>query len=185
MEDREILGLFIERDSRAIAESQQKYGPVLQRTARNILSDPSDAEECVNDTYLAAWNAIPPAEPRSLGAYLVSRARNISVSRLRERLAQKRGGGEAVLAFEELEEVIPTGRDPEEEAESRELGLAISRFLSSLKQDDRVIFVSRYWLTEPVKEIAGRLAISESRVKSSLFRSRNGLRKQLRKEGYL
>ena len=185
MEDREILGLFIERDSRAIAESQQKYGPALQRTVRNILSDPSDAEECVNDTYLAAWNANPPAEPRSLGAYLVSLARNISVSRLRERLAQKRGGGEAVLAFEELEEVIPTGRDPEEEAESRELGLAISRFLSSLKQDDRVIFVSRYWLTEPVKEIAGRLAMSESRVKSSLFRSRNGLRKQLRKEGYL
>ena len=185
MEDREILGLFIERDSRAIAESQQKYGPVLQRTARNILSDPSDAEECVNDTYLAAWNAIPPAEPRSLGAYLIGLTRNISISRLRERYAQKRGGGEYAVAFEELEEVISAGRNPEEEIESRELGLVINRFLSSLKEDDRVIFVSRYWLTEPVKEIAGRLAISESRVKSSLFRSRNGLRKQLRKEGYL
>ncbi len=185
MEDREIIRLFFERDSRAIEESRRKYGRLLQRTAANILADPQDSEECENDTYLAAWNAIPPAEPRSLAAYLVSLARNISVSRLRERLALRRGGGEAALALEELEEVIPAGSSPQEELESRELIAQINHFLSSLKQDDRVIFVSRYWLTEPVKEIAGSLAMSESRVKSSLFRSRNGLRKQLRKEGYL
>ncbi len=89
------------------------------------------------------------------------------------------------MAFDELEEVVSAGRSPEEEMESRELGMAVNRFLSSLKEDDRVIFVSRYWLVESVKEIAARLAMSESRVKSSLFRSRNGLRKQLRKEGYL
>ena len=89
------------------------------------------------------------------------------------------------MAFDELEEVISDGRSPEEEIESRELGMALNRFLSSLKEDDRVIFVSRYWLVESVKEIAERLSTSESRVKSSLFRSRNGLRKQLRKEGYL
>ena len=185
MEDKEIIGLFFERDSRAISESQQKYGTALRKTARNILSDPQDSEECVNDTYLAAWNAIPPAEPCSLGAYLISLTRNISISRLRERYAQKRGSGEYAVAFDELEEVISTGRSPHEELESKELGLAINRFLSSLKDDDRVIFVSRYWLVESVKEIAERLATSESRVKSSLFRSRNGLRKQLRKEGYL
>ena len=185
MEDNEIIRLFFDRDSRAIEESRRKYGRLLQRTAKNILSDPRDSEECENDAYLAAWNAIPPAEPRSLGAYLTSLTRNISVSRLRERLALRRGGGEAVLALDELEEVIPAGSSPQEEAESRELAALINRFLSSLKKDDRVIFVSRYWLTEPVKEIAGRLAMSESRVKSSLFRSRNGLRKQLRKEGYL
>ena len=85
MEDKEIIGLFFERDSRAISESQQKYGTALRKTARNILSDPQDSEECVNDTYLAAWNAIPPAEPCSLGAYLISLTRNISSSRLRER----------------------------------------------------------------------------------------------------
>ncbi len=185
MEDREIIGLFFKRDSSAIEESRRKYGSALERTARNILSDPLDSEECVNDAYLAAWNTIPPAEPRSLGAYLTGLVRNISISRLRGRYAQKRGGGEYAAAFDELEEVISAGNSPQEELESRELGRAISRFLSSLKEDDRVIFVSRYWLIEPVKEIAERLATSESRVKSSLFRSRNGLRKQLRKEGYL
>ena len=122
MEDKEIIGLFFERDSRAIAESQQKYGPALQRTARNILSDPSDAEECVNDAYLAAWNSIPPAEPRSLGAYLTGLVRNISISRLRERCAQKRGGGEYAVAFDEFEDVVSAGKSPEEEIESRELG---------------------------------------------------------------
>ena len=185
MEDKEIIRLFFERDSLAIEESQRKYGAALKRTAGNILSDPQDSEECVNDAYLAAWNSIPPAEPRSLGAYLISLARNKSISRLRERYAQKRGGGEYAVAFDELEDVVSAGRSPEEEMESKELGLAINRFLSSLKDDDRVIFVSRYWLLEPVKEIAQRLAMSESRVKSSLFRSRNGLKKQLRKEGYL
>ncbi len=90
-----------------------------------------------------------------------------------------------MLALEELEEVIPARGSPQQELESRELSFLINRFLSSLKQDDRVIFVSRYWLVEPVKEISRRLAMSESRVKSSLFRSRNALRKQLRKEGYL
>ena len=89
------------------------------------------------------------------------------------------------MAFDELEEVVSAGKNPEEEMESRELGMAINRFLTSLKDDDRIIFVSRYWLVESVKEISQRLAMSESRVKSSLFRSRNGLRKQLRKEGYL
>ncbi len=185
MEDKEIIGLFLERNSSAIEESRRKYGAALERTAKNILSDPQDSEECVNDAYLAAWNTIPPAEPRSLGAYLTGLTRNISISRLRERYAQKRGGGEYAVAFDELEEVISDGRSPEEEIESRELGMALNRFLSSLKEDDRVIFVSRYWLVESVKEIAERLSTSESRVKSSLFRSRNGLRKQLRKEGYL
>ena len=89
------------------------------------------------------------------------------------------------MAFDELEDVVSAGRSPEMEFESKELGMAINRFLSSLKDDDRVIFVSRYWLIEPVKEIAERLGSTESRVKSSLYRSRNGLRKQLRKEGYL
>ena len=185
MEDREIVRLCLERNSLAISESQNKYGAAMKRSAENILSSPEDSEECVNDAYLAAWKSIPPAEPRSLGAYLIGLTRNISISRLRERYAQKRGGGEYAVAFEELEEVISAGRNPEEEIESRELGLVINRFLSSLKEDDRVIFVSRYWLIEPVKEIARRLATSESRVKSSLYRSRNGLRKQLRKEGYL
>ena len=185
MEDKEIIGLFFRRDSSAINESQRKYGAALNRTAGNILSDPQDSEECVNDTYLAAWNNIPPTEPRSFGAYLISLVRNISISRLRERCAQKRGGGEYAVAFDELEEVVSAGKNPEEEMESRELGMAINRFLTSLKDDDRIIFVSRYWLVESVKEISQRLAMSESRVKSSLFRSRNGLRKQLRKEGYL
>ena len=185
MEDKKIIGLFFERDSSAIDESRRKYGAALNRTAGNILSDPQDSEECVNDAYLAAWNSIPPAEPRSLGAYLTGLVRNISISRLRERCAQKRGGGEYAVAFDELEDVVSAGRSPEEEFESKELGMAINRFLSSLKDDDRVIFVSRYWLIEPVKEIAERLGSTESRVKSSLYRSRNGLRKQLRKEGYL
>lgn len=185
MEDREIVDLYLNRDSSAIDESDIKYGSKLHNTAYRILFSHEDSDECVNDTYYSAWKSIPPAVPKLLGAYLISITRNISISRLRERCADKRGKGEYNLVFEELTDIISSQNKPDAEIEAKELSMAINRFLSTLKSDDRKIFVRRYWLMETVKEIAAKYGMSESRVKSSLFRSRGGLKNQLKKEGYL
>lgn len=185
MKDEKIIELYFQRHSSAISESDSKYGGVLRRTSFNILSSREDSEECVNDALLAAWNTIPPQKPQSLGAYLVSITRRISISRLRERYADKRGGGEYALAYDEIDACLSGGASPEAYVEAKELAHALNRFLSGLREDDRNIFVSRYWLLEPVKTTADRLSFSESRVKSSLHRSRNKLKKQLSEEGYL
>lgn len=185
MEDREIVELYLQRNSCAIDESDMKYGSQLHNTAYRILSSHEDSDECVNDTYYSAWKSIPPAVPKSLGAYLISIVRNISVSRLRARCADKRGKGEYNLVYEELTEIIALNDKAYEEIEVKELSMAINRFLETLKADDRKIFVRRYWLMEPVKQIAVKYGMSESRVKSSLFRSRSRLKKQLEKEEYL
>ena len=185
MEDLDIVRLFFQRNSLAIEESQRKYGKSMQRIAFNILSDYEDSEECENDALYAAWNRIPPTKPQSLGAYLVSITRNISISKLRQRYADKRGTGEYFLALDELNDVISPGHTPDEELNAKEMAMVINRFLSTLKSDDRTIFVCRYWLVEPVKQIAQNLGTSESRVKSSLSRSRKALARKLRSEGYI
>lgn len=185
MEDEKIIELYFRRQSAAIEESQTKYGGLLRRTAYNILSSREDSEECVNDSLLAAWDSIPPQRPRSLGAYLVSLTRRISLSRLRQRYAGKRGGGEYALAYDEIDVCLSGGAQPQDYVEAKELALAINRFLSQLNDDDRRIFVSRYWLLEPVSYTARKLSLSQSKVKSSLHRSRNKLKKHLTEEGYL
>lgn len=185
MEDEKIIALFFQRQSSAIEESENKYGCILRRTAFNILSSREDSEECVNDSLLAAWDSIPPERPRRLGAYLVGITRNLSLSRLRERYADKRGGGEYALAYDEIDACLSGGASPEDYVQTKELAMAINRFLAGLKDDDRRIFVSRYWLLEPVRYTARKLSISESKVKSALHRSRNKLRKHLSEEGYL
>ena len=185
MQDLDIVELFFQRNSSAIDESHRKYGKSLRHTAFNILSNYEDSEECVNDALYAAWEQIPPDRPQALGAYLTSITRNISISRLRQRYAEKRGNGEYALALDELEDAISSIHTPDEELDAKEIAIAINRFLSSLKSEDRIIFVSRYWLMDPIKQIARNLGSSESRVKSSLSRSRKALAKKLRAEGYI
>lgn len=185
MEDGKIIELYYRRDQAAIGETDKKYGPRCRSIAYNILSNYEDMEESVNDTYLAAWNRIPPEYPASLAAWLISVARRISLSRLRMRYADRRGSGEYALCFEELEECISARGNPQGDVEARELAEGINRALDKLSKSDRSIFVCRYWLIEPIADIAAAMGYSQSKVKSSLHRSREKIRKQLRREGLI
>ena len=185
MEDADIVELYFRRDQHALEETAAKYGTYLNRISMNVLGDREDAGECVNDTYLGAWNAIPPARPRMLKAFLGKIARRISLNRLRERLADRRGGGETALAIEELGELLPADRDTQEEAEARELTRALNGFLAGLPERERDIFLRRYWYFDPLTDIAKASGKSEAAVKSQLHRTREKLRDWLYKEGWL
>ena len=178
MDDSQIVELYWQRSDRAIPETAAKYGAYCRRIACNILQSPEDAEECVNDVWLAAWNSIPPKRPEPLGAYLCRIARNLAVSKLRSETAQKRNGGFA-LVLDELSECIPSRIDLERELENRELLDAVHCFLSALDYDDRFLFVRRYWYADPVRDIAAAMGVRENRVSLRLFRLREKLQKQL------
>ncbi len=182
MEDREIVALYWARSEDAIGETAKKYGAYLTKIARNILGDPGEAEECVSDSYLGAWNAMPPHRPGVLSTFLGKITRRISIDRWRRQHAEKRGGGELTLALEELSECVSDGRSVEDELERRELTRRFQRFLDALPETERTVFLSRYWYMEPVKEIARRLGFSESKVTSMLCRTRKKLRDALAKE---
>ena len=185
MEDEKIIELYFQRSEEAIPRTAAKYGGRCHAVAYNILASSEDSEECVNDTYLAVWNTIPPTHPLHLGAYLVGIVRNLSLSMLRYRCADRRGCGEYALSFDELEECIGHGGQPDDEVELRELAEEIQRFLSTLSADDRKIFMCRYWLIASIAQISQSSGFSESKIKSSLFRSREKLRRHLIKEGLL
>lgn len=185
MEDGKIIELYYRRDQAAIGETDKKYGPRCRSLAYNILSNHEDTEECVNDTYLAAWNNIPPEYPIYYCAYLISIVRRTALSRLRARYADRRGGGEYALCYDELSECVAGKGDPQSELEQRELAGVIDRVLRKLSAADRAIFVSRYWLMESVADIASAMDCSQSKVKSSLHRSREKMKKQLSKEGLI
>lgn len=184
MDDSQIIGLLFERSEQAVEAMEKSYGASVRKTAGNILRDRQDAEECVNDVWLAAWNSIPPKRPEPLGAYLCRIARNLAVSKLRSETAQKRNGGFA-LVLDELSECIPSRIDLERELENRELLDAVHCFLSALDYDDRFLFVRRYWYADPVRDIAAAMGVRENRVSLRLFRLREKLQKQLQKEGLL
>ena len=181
MEDREILTLFQQRDQGAIPAREERYGARLRALAGRLLGSPEDAEECVSDTYLAAWNAIPPEEPVYLFAYLAAICRNKALTYLEREKAQKRRG-ELVALTEELEQCIPDMRR-EREADGREIGEALNRFLAGLGEEARRFFLRRYWYAESVKEVAKNCGVSESKVKMSLHRTRKKLREFLQEEG--
>ena len=183
MDDYAIIELYFARDEAAIAETADKYGRYLYTTAYNILSSSEDAEECENDTYLAAWNAMPPERPRLLLAFLSKITRNLSFKRLRAKRAEKRGGNQAVLSLEELAECIPAGGDFNEELERREFAALINRFLLRLPIAERRAFICRYFRCESIAEIAKRLGYKESRVKMMLQKNRKQLFTFLEKEG--
>ncbi len=184
MEDERIVGLFWERNEQALAESEAKYGAYCHAIARNILASREDAEECVNDTWLRAWNAMPPQRPAVLAAFLGKITRNLSFDRYRKLHREKRGGGEISLVLDELEECIPGGEDPEAQLQLKELTAEIARFLSTLSREKRTMFLLRYWYAESIAEIARRLAMSENNVSVSLNRIRTKLRDHLAKGGY-
>ena len=185
MVDTEIVALYWARDERAIGESAQKYGSYCHAIALRILSDTQDAEESVNDTWLAAWNAMPPHRPAVLSAFLGKVTRRLSLKRWRDKHAQKRGGGAVALALEELEELLPAPGGPEETVSEQELAGAVERFLRGLGATERWVFLCRYWHLDSVGEIARRFGFSESKVKSLLFRTRKKLKAALEKEGWL
>ena len=182
MEDEKIIELFFARSEAALAELAAKYGAFFRRIIRNILCSEQDVEECVNDTYLKAWNSIPPKRPEKLPAYLGRIARNLSLNRYAQNNAVKRGSGEVPAALSELEECVPAADTIQRECDRAELSAALNRFLRGLPEDKRTVFLRRYWYLVPVKEIAEQLGMTESKVKSMLFRTRDQLRRFLEKE---
>ena len=185
MEDREIVDLYWRRAEQAIAETEIKYGAYCRSIAGRILRNAEETEECLNDTWLRAWNAMPSDRPVKLGAYLGKLCRWLSLNRLRDGARLRRGGGETALALEELEEILPGGTEPERALETRELGRAVRNYVNQLKEPERSVFLSRYWYLAPVKEIAASFGFGESKVKSMLSRSRKRLKTVLEREGLL
>ena len=182
MEDRQIVRLFFERSDRAIDETERKYGTYCRSIARNILHNEEDADECVSDAWLGAWNSIPPQKPEALGAYVGKLTRRKAIDRLRALNTYKRGGRAVTLAIEELDRCIPDGCAVEEDILRQELGETIRRFLGRLGETERNVFLLRYWYVCPVAEIAERLDFSQAKVKSMLMRTRKKLRTFLEKE---
>lgn len=180
MEDRDIVGLFWDRAQEAIGAAAGKYGRLCRGLAGNILGDPEDAEECFNDALFRLWNEIPPKKPENLGAYAARVTRNLALDRLRERSALRRGGGRTAECLEELESCLPDGSsDPTDAIVLRDV---LNGFLSGLRTEQRQIFVKRYWYMQSVSEIAGDMGLGESKVKMSLLRSREALKKLLEEE---
>ena len=185
MEDKQIVSLYWARDPQAIDRSQEKYGPYCLSIARNILRQEQDAEESVNDTWLAAWNAMPPHRPAVLRLFLGKLTRRLSLQRLRRQGRLKRGGGEAALALEELSQCVDGSGDVQRELEATELAARINDFVLALPQAERRVFLCRYWYLDSVAEIAIRFGFSTSKVKSMLYRIRQQLRQTLEQEGLL
>jgi RNA polymerase sigma-70 factor (ECF subfamily) len=185
MDDSSIIALYWERSDRAIAETANKYGAYCHYIANAILPCHEDAEECVNDTWLRTWNAIPPQRPERLQTFLGKITRNLALNRWEKNRAQKRGTGQAFLALEELAECIGDGSGEERMADELHIREVLNRFLAGLPARTRKIFVRRYWYMSPVKEIAAEYGISESKVSVTLFRTRNQLKAVLEKEGIL
>ena len=184
MDDKAIVELYFARSEKAISETANKYGGYCYSIANNILSNNEDSEESVNDTYLAAWNNMPPRHPSILATFLGKITRYISFDRWKSRSAYKRGGGEVTLALEELDEFLSSGESTEEVVEKKELIRSINRFLDNLPETERNLFVCRYWYLDPVQQIADRYGFTLSKTASMLRRTREKLCKQLKKEGF-
>ena len=185
MRDEEIISLYLDRDEQAIQASMNTYGSYCGKIARNILKIQEDAEEAVSDTWLHAWNAIPPTRPNSLRVFLGRITRNLSLSLWRRKMADCRGGCEIDLALDELSECVGDDSNPELLVQTRELGRCVNDFLRTESDNSRVIFIRRYFYLESSKEIALRLGISDSNVRMILSRTRKRLKDHLKKEGYI
>ena len=184
MEDSKIVDLYLERNEAAIQNTSKKYGVALRGMAFRVVGDALASEECENDTYWEAWNLIPPHEPRTyLFAFLGRITRHLAIGILRKTSAKKRSAPVVELS-QEMEQCIPSQGDISESVDAQELGKSISGFLATLKEEQRSMFVRRYWFFDPISDIAKRYGYSESKVKSTLFRTREKLQTHLEKEGY-
>ena len=182
MEDYQIVDLYWSRSENAIAQTEQKYGRMLTSISVSLVPTVQDAEECVSDTYLAAWNSMPDERPVYLGAYLSKIVRRLSINKYRSSRTAKRGGaGELV---EELTDCIPSDYSLETEYDNQRLAEALNRFLLSLDEQKRYIFIRRYYYSDAVIDIARQIRASEGKVKTVLFRVRSALRKFLEEEGF-
>ncbi len=182
MDDHKILDLFWERSDAAIGEVSAKYGKFCHSVAMQILHNMMDAEECVNDTWLHAWNSIPPSRPTLLQAYLGKITRNLSLDRWKRNTAQKRGGSQVELLLEELEDCISAEDSVEDEVETKVVAQLISDFLREQPEMGRWLFIRRYWYGDSIAQLAEKTKFTESYVKTSLFRLRQKLKKRLEEE---
>lgn len=193
MDDNKIIELYCARNENALKETENKYSSYLMFISMNILNNIEDGSECVNDTYFRAWNSIPPDNPVSLKYFLGKITRRLSIDRLRRKFSGKRAGSEYELSLDELMECVPNTPDlatsvsenPENRAEVSALALFINDFINEQKEEAKDIFVMRYYFCDSIKRIAYCLGVSEGKVKSSLFRTRESLRKRLEKEGWI
>ncbi len=183
MDDSKIIELYMNRSEQAISETSKKYGKYCHYIAYSILQNDEDSEECVNDTYLRAWNSIPPNNPERLQTFLGKITRNLSLNKREKLSAEKRGGGQKLLILDELAECIPADGDTAQAIDNMVIRDAINRFLDGLPAETRKIFVRRYWYMSSVKEIADEYGLSQSKVNVTLFRTREKLKTELEKEG--
>ena len=183
MEDGAIVELYWQRSEEAIPETERKYGAYCQRIAYHVCGDHEDAEECVNDTWLRAWNRMPNERPGLLSAFLGAITRNLALDRWRARHSLKRGGGELPAVLDELAETLDSGLDTQKELEIKELNRGLRRLLDQLDKTERDVFLSRYWYVASIAEIAEKSGFTESKVKSMLHRTRRKLIRQLKEEG--
>lgn len=184
MQDSDILDLYFARNERAIRETADKYGASLTRLSENITKSHADAEECVSDTYLAAWNAIPPTRPACFFAWLARVVRNRSCTVVESRTREKRTA-EWVELTSELAECLPSESSIPAEVESARLGRVLDGFVRDLDTDTRYIFMQRYFYSAPLRDIAATTGYTESKLKSTLYRTRQKLRKILEKEDFI
>ena len=184
MEDIRIIQLYWDRDQQAIEETATKYGNYCTSIAKNILGSKEDAEECVNDTYLKAWNCMPPHRPNILSSFLGKITRNLSFNRYKHKNADKRGGGEISAVLDELSECVSGKGSVEQEIEYKELVKAIDSFLDTLSSKKRNIFICRYWYTDSISEIAKQFNMEENTVAMTLNRIRCKLKNYLLERGY-
>ena len=183
-EDSRIIELYFERNESAVTETDKKYGAYCMTVSKNILGNEEDAKECLNDTYLAAWNSIPPKIPEKLSLFLGKITRNLSLNRYRKNETKKRGGGTADIVFDEIGEIISGSENPEEKFERKEIIGAVNEFLRTLPEEKRSIFICRYWYFDSIEDIAARFGKKESGIYSSLERTRKNLWKYLSERGY-
>lgn len=184
IEDSELIRLYQLRSERAIAESERKYRAYCLKIAVQVLGDVEDAEECVNDVWLKAWNGVPQEPPRNLRAYFARLTRGLAIDRWRRSHSEKRGAGALPLCLEELSECIPAAGSVEAAVERKELSLVLKRFLNGLEPTRRQVFLCRYWYFDTVPEIAERFGFSRSKTTSMLHRTRKQLKSYLKECGY-
>ena len=185
LRDEFIVTMYWQRNEAAIEETKNKYGTLCYKNAFNILFDREDSEEAVNDTYLALWNTIPPRKPTAFWAYISKILRRICIDKLRRRNADKRGGGEYALAYDELSEMLSSGDTTQAEYDKKALNNAVNEFIKALNEKEQAVFLRRYFYFDSISEISERYGYSQSKAKSMLKRMRDRLYIVLKKEGYL
>ena len=184
MNDNEIVQLLYDRNEAGIKAAVKKYKSYCMKIAENITGSRQDAEECVNDAFLKAWDSIPPNRPEMLSTFLGKLTRNVAINRRKHNMAEKRGSGEAALVLEELSETVKGNEDVEREFDRKELSREINTFLETLPEHKRNIFICRYWYCDSVKKIAAEWGMSRTSVSVTLHRLRDKLKAYLRKRGY-